>query len=334
LRKSQEDTFYNCWVVSNGTAGTENQALGLAKALSRQVALNIHIKHIAVREPWRSLPRTFWPDPFTLLSRSKHLLRPPFPELWIATGRETVPLTIAVKQRCEDIFTVQTQDPKRPVHLFDMVVSPTHDKLAGDNVFPIIGAPTPLTLETINEAALKLDDRFTQMDGPKLAVLIGGANRTMNMDSSVLHTIISQLEKLQQRGFGLMITTSRRTDEKDVDLIKEQIKGDRVTFFDMRMGNKLINPYPGILGIVDAILVTEDSVNMISEAIISQKPVYTLSLGGKPGKFSIFHQQLRDKNIIRSFEGDIDTWTYEPFIETERAADAILKAWSPGTALE
>ncbi|MEO0612563.1 MAG: hypothetical protein AAFY83_04525, partial [Pseudomonadota bacterium] len=46
-----------CWVVSNGRPGTQNQALGLARALQRillpQVTLSVQIKQIVVD---RSLP--------------------------------------------------------------------------------------------------------------------------------------------------------------------------------------------------------------------------------------------------------------------------------------
>ena len=62
-----------CWVVSDGRRGIENQALGLAEAVSRALPDPLHIERVTVRR-----------DGFVALPR----IGPP--NLWIGCGRAAV----------------------------------------------------------------------------------------------------------------------------------------------------------------------------------------------------------------------------------------------------
>jgi len=90
-----------------------------------------------------------------------------------------------------------------------------------------------------------------------------------------------------------------------------------------------LNPYPAMLGACDAILVTEDSVNMAVEAASTGKPVHILPLARKPfvsaAKFDAFHEGLERRGASRRFDGALGDWTYEPLHETRRAAAEVLK---------
>ena len=85
------------------------------------------------------------------------------------------------------------------------------------------------------------------------------------------------------------------------------------------------NPYFGFLDAADVILVTEESANMATEAAATGKPVYLLSLPGRPGKFARFHDDLIGAGIARRFDGELERWTYAPLVETDRAAAEILR---------
>ncbi|RYG18730.1 MAG: nucleoside-diphosphate sugar epimerase, partial [Caulobacteraceae bacterium] len=75
------------WVVSDGRAGIENQALGLAEAVQRLTPAEIAIKHIRWRPLFDRLPSAL-KTPAMLASAP---LTAPWPDLWIATGRATLP---------------------------------------------------------------------------------------------------------------------------------------------------------------------------------------------------------------------------------------------------
>jgi mitochondrial fission protein ELM1 len=65
--------------------------------------------------------------------------------------------------------------------------------------------------------------------------------------------------------------------------------------------------------------------SMISEAATTGKPVYTVNLGGAKPRHLKMQQNLRNRGIIRNFEGQIDEWTYEPLNDATLVANEIRR---------
>ncbi|MBT5646243.1 MAG: hypothetical protein HOJ41_00140, partial [Rhodospirillaceae bacterium] len=84
------------------------------------------------------------------------------------------------------------------------------------------------------------------------------------------------------------------------------------------------NPYFGLLGLADAIVVTADSVSMVSEACATGKPVHVIELDGGSAKFARFHEALRRAGITRPFNGTLESWTYDAPDDTARVAAEIV----------
>ena len=87
------------------------------------------------------------------------------------------------------------------------------------------------------------------------------------------------------------------------------------------------NPYFAFLGAADVVLVTEDSTNLATDAAGTGRPVYVLPMPGRSAKMARFHADLAARGVTRPFEGEIETWTYEPLRETERAARELLRRY-------
>ncbi len=85
------------------------------------------------------------------------------------------------------------------------------------------------------------------------------------------------------------------------------------------------NPYPGLLGHADAVLVTEDSVNMASEAATAGLPVHVFPVSGVARKIARFHASLAERGASRRFTGTIGQWSYPPLAEADRIADDLLR---------
>ena len=83
------------------------------------------------------------------------------------------------------------------------------------------------------------------------------------------------------------------------------------------------NPYFAMLGLADAMIVTADSVSMVSEAAATGKPVHVVPLDGGSDKFSRFHEAMAQSGITRPFRGQIEQWTYVPPDDNARAGAAI-----------
>ena len=84
------------------------------------------------------------------------------------------------------------------------------------------------------------------------------------------------------------------------------------------------NPYFAYLAVADALIVTANSVSMVSEAAATGKPVHVVDLPGGDAKFARFHEAMRQAGITRPFAGEIEDWHIRPPDDTARAG-AMLR---------
>jgi mitochondrial fission protein ELM1 len=306
----------SCWVVTNGKAGMESQCLGLAEALG----LTPEIKRIRPRFPWASLPPQLWASPLQALSPEGDVLTPPWPDLVIATGRATVAPAAAIKRRNPATIVVQIQKPTIAPSRFDLVIAPAHDRLDGANVISTMGALHRVTPERLEDAAETFQDRFAALPRPLIGVLIGGANRQYRLHAATAARLGSQLASAAiSSGVGLAITPSRRTGADNLRAITAPLDGLTTDIWD----GEGDNPYFGILALADALIVTSDSVNMVTEACATGKPVHIFDLDGGSAKFTRFHEAFRENGMTRPFTGRLENWSYTPPDDMERAAAAV-----------
>jgi mitochondrial fission protein ELM1 len=304
-----------CWVVTDGTAGMENQALGLAERLD----LPTITKRVKLRWPWNKLAPYSLGSPLARLTPESSEIVPLWPRLAIGVGRQSIPVMLAIKRASGGrTLTVQTQNPRIAAGRFDLVIPPEHDALRGPNVFPILGSPNRITPEKLSAARTQFAPLFAKLRGPRLGVLIGGKNRAHAFDEQTATELARALADLSKT-MGLMVTPSRRTGEANVAQIATALEGTDA--FVWRGEGE--NPYLGVLGWADAFLVTADSVNLASEAAATGKPVHIFRLPGHSAKFDAFHRALENRGISRTFSGSIEQWTYAPLDETARAARRI-----------
>ncbi|MGA7544485.1 MAG: ELM1/GtrOC1 family putative glycosyltransferase, partial [Methyloceanibacter sp.] len=86
------------------------------------------------------------------------------------------------------------------------------------------------------------------------------------------------------------------------------------------------NPYHAFLAAADAVVVTGDSVNMVTEAAGAGKPVYVQPLKGNSKRLARFHALMREAGATRPFEGRLESWTYTPINDTESVARKVRQA--------
>lgn len=313
------ETGATCWVLSDGKPGMENQCLGLAEALG----VDFQVKRITPRLPWRHLPPHLWLAPLHAPSPRGDRLAPPWPDILIATGRQTVALSMAVRRASAGAtYTVQIQNPGVPFRHFDLVVPPRHDQCTGDNVLSTRGALHRVTPERLAEAGRRFAADLSGLPRPLVAVLLGGTNKYYRLTDRTAARLGDGLRGLALRlEVGLAVTPSRRTGAAAEAALRDWLKDTAAVFWD-GTGE---NPYFGYLALADAIVVTEDSVSMVSEACATGKPVYVVELEGGTAKFRRFHQGLREDGITRPFDGTLEYWTYEPPDDTARVAAQIRR---------
>ncbi len=316
------------WVVSDGRAGIENQALGLAEAVKRLTPAEIDVRRVKWRGAFDALPvalkRPWMLDP----SSDTPFPAPgePWPDLWIATGRATLPLSLAARSRSNGrTFIVQTQDPRLSPDRFDMVVAPAHDELEGDNVFAITGSPHRITPARLAEAAPAFAERLATLPRPRVAVLIGGRSGAFDLPPAHARALAEQVaDAVRAKGGSILATFSRRTPAEGRAAMTGPLAAGPGWVWDGAGDNPLF----AFLDAADHVLVTEDSANMAAEAASTGKPVHILPMIPRkpPGKFARLHADLAAHGATRPFDGRLTPWTYTPLNETERAARAVLEA--------
>ncbi|MCH8188084.1 MAG: mitochondrial fission ELM1 family protein [Proteobacteria bacterium] len=311
----------DCWVLTDGKAGTENQCLGLADAL----ALAVTVKRLAPRAPWRWAPASLWTLPWgeipLALFHGDDPLAPPWPRLLIASGRPSVGPALAIRRASKGAtFCVQLQDPRVSPRHFDLVAAPRHDHLAGPNVLATRGALHRVTAAKLEQAAAHFGPRYAHLPRPRVAVLIGGTSKHYRLTASVAERLGRDLRTLGgAAGAGLMVTASRRTGSDNEKTLRMALEGAACEFWD----GEGENPYLGFLALADHIIVSEDSVSMTSEAASTGKPVYTIALEGGAPKFREFHESLAADGVTRPFTGALETWSYTALDDTRRVADEV-----------
>ena len=76
------------------------------------------------------------------------------------------------------------------------------------------------------------------------------------------------------------------------------------------------NPYPGILAIADAVIVTSDSVNMASEAASTGKPVLIAYWRAETGRIANFHQTMHHSNHTAPLTKYLPAGSFTPLDES------------------
>jgi hypothetical protein len=312
------------WAVSDGRVGIEAQALGLAEAVARLRPAEIVIKHIGWkagvgRLPWRLnlAPRLSLADAAAIA--------PPWPDIWIAAGRATLPLSTRLRRWSGGrTFVVQTQDPRGALASFDLVVPPAHDLLEGPNVFPIAGAPNRLHPQRLTAELARFADRITPLPHPRIALIVGGKSKAFDLPPAQAEEIARSVAQAVVASGGALLTSfTRRTPEPARRILTERL-GHLPGWIWDGTGE---NPYFAFLASADAVLVTEDSTNLATDAAATGKPVHVVPMSGHSAKFARFHADLERRGVARRFAGTLETAAYPPLDETSRAARELLRLY-------
>ena len=296
------------WALTTGEAGMRTQARGLAQAVADQVE-----EKVLGRGP--ILP---WSRP-SLIADGLHA---PWPDIVVSCGRRSASRAATIRQVSEGrTLAVHVQDPRIAPDAFDLIIAMEHDRIAaGPNVIKVATALHDLTDANLAEAATVWAERFSRLGRPLIGVMIGGDVNGRAFTLADGRRLLDGVARLRAAtGGGLAITPSRRTPAAVRTMFAETLGRDpRVFQWDLEGPN----PYRGILALADRLIVTSDSVSMVSEAVAAPAPVEVFDLGF--ARHAGFLKRLETRGLIRTFVGDTTPpLASSPVNATAQAAEAV-----------
>ena len=284
------------WYMTTGEPGTHGQARGLARTLSARAEERL----IRVNHLWSLVPPALFELSLFGVSRIGGRLEPPWPDVLITCGRRSALAAMAVRRRSRaPMVTVHIQRPGDPA-AFDIVVAMAHDDLSGANVLRVDTALHGVRPPALAEAAAAGDLRFADLPRPWIGVLLGGSTLHAPFTVGDARRLGDDLSALRGDGGGsLLITPSRRTPAAVVDVLNARYAGDPTVFL---WAGDPPNPYMAILASADELVVSSDSISMLSEALATKARVWVFDVPGGP-RHARFVENLLAKGLVASLGG-------------------------------
>ena len=190
------------------------------------------------------------------------------------------------------------------VNEFDLVVLPRHDVEGAQpaNVVLTKVAPNLVDQAYLDENARGLVSRFSHLKlhgRPRLGLLVGGNTKGIILTEQQIRVVIHQLKEAAGKySADILVTTSRRTSP-EVELLVSREFGNysRTALMILASKNNVPEAVGGILGLSDIVVVSGESISMVSEAVVSGKKVVVFCVDGKDrkpldNKYSRFNEML------------------------------------------
>ena len=223
---------------------------------------------------------------------------------------------------------------------FDLVILPEHDKaIKFNNVVYIKGAVSRL-IDKNNEHIKSLIQHYgldrDSILHPVIGLFVGGENKYLSFDVEVIKKILNSLKQsIECLGGVLLVSTSRRTSSNIAQLLKEELRDyPKCKMLIIANESNPIGSFEAILDRSDILVISGDSISMISEGINSGKYTLVFRLKRKNAFFLSKHERfidsLRDdeciyvvseKNLLSRIQ---DIWRNSPPKKILNDKDAVL----------
>ena len=337
------------WTQPAASFGRYGSLIGLSPAARRRIGLPQPRISLPGAPDWAQA-RPIGPD--LVLSAGRHSVGP---DLVLSAGRRSAAVALWLKARYGSrIVHCMTPTPAaaaaarlglgglaqslrnialgRDADAFDLLVVPAHDRPSGtepppDNVLPVLGAPHRLSPLLLHQHAQAWHERLAHLPHPRVALLLGGRLHGSDLPPTMAHALGRKVARLAARSGGAVFaTTSARTGREATEALAAGLSP--VLHLLYRWGEPDENPYHGFLASADVIVVSADSIAMISEACATGAAVYVAlpELAGPAQRRLI--RDLENLGQVRSLGDDLSVWPRGPLDESGRVAAEIRRRFS------
>ena len=223
---------------------------------------------------------------------------------------------------------------------FDLAILPEHmrPRRHARNAVMTLGVPNRIMPGYVETAGIELAGKLNIDRQRIIGLLLGGDDGHYSIPPDMVSSLCDVLlDTCRESEMRIAVTTSRRTDTESEDVIKSRISENSLCCFSILASEpQEESPVPGILGISDVVIVTEDSFSMVCEAASSGKKIVILEVQrkkhGDPKRQRIYEMLTQRgytrsadmsnlKDVVLDFAGDPS----EPEVlnDAQIAADAL-----------
>ncbi|MDM0119649.1 mitochondrial fission ELM1 family protein [Variovorax arabinosiphilus] len=265
------------WVLLGARHGDNQQLLAIADALG---------------VPYRTVPLRFNVAaglPPVLLGASRlswgrkdpAALQPPWPRVVLAAGRKSVPAARWIRRQSGGrTRLVHINRPWAPLSWFDLIVTaPQYAVPERPNVLshrmPFM--PPPVLIDVPLPRALQA--QAARLPRPWTLVMVGGDSRPFVLDDEAAVGLARLVNaQVRAQGGSAWVLGSPRTPATAMDVLARTLD---VPVHVVRWGEGE-NPYAALRQRADRLVVTTDSASMLTEALLTGKPVVPFALPRQP----------------------------------------------------
>ena len=243
---------------------------------------------------------------WALTPQSYHALANVYADIVICTGSQTRAVGILIsRDNLAKCVSIMNPAPFRPAS-FDLSFIPGHDAPAPQpRVVVTDGALTRISEEFLAQQKARLSAAVALPAGLKIGIMLGGETPDFMLPPDDVQALIEQVQRFRKEsGAYLMFTTSRRTSSEVDAYLHAQFDQDPRCLlkvfpnelnFDFAVG--------GMLAVCDVIIISGESISMVSEAAASAAyPVVFMPRKKNPRrvtKHERFLRRLSEKENIR-----------------------------------
>jgi len=326
----------NILVLSDGKLGHVKQSLALCEILKGHWGDKVTVKVVDVRYKTTLLKNLLaWGArmvgarlsrgllPYCLTDESYHSVDSGAYDMVVSAGSSLAAVNVAVALD-NNAKAISVMKPGiLPFKKFDAVIVPLHDQASKNpHVVETIGslnAVTPGSLKDDFSELCKVKKELSDCPSslePKIGFLIGGDSKNYFFEKNMLEVVCSQIKMIQkEKDASLFLTTSRRTSPEITQVLKNNFLNDsRCKLFVEAALDNPSGTVGGIFYLSNVIVVSGESISMVSEALSSGKAVVVF----KPHAF-------KENNKVKRFLDFLSQKDYISLVAPDDIADAIKR---------
>lgn len=274
MAPSSVSSSIRVWILDVDRWGDTQQMRTLAEAMPTAEHVVLHLQSRKGYPKLRRIPRH---DISWLDAKSKALLAPPWPDAVFLAGRSAVSVALWIKRHHPATRLIAFGRPFAPFRLFDLVLTnPAYYPPQRPNVLCLQAPLHVLDKQKLQSARQQWQHRLAHLPRPHIAVLVGGRSAPYRFAPDEAAHMGRKISRLaQHNGGSLLVTTNKRVTPASTRALFDAITAPAF-LHDCR--DEGANPYLAFLASADAIVVTMDSLSMMTEAAGTAAPVFIFPL--------------------------------------------------------